>query len=60
MGFIVQKMEDEVEHHFKSEEIFISLYFLFELDKVEFFEDETLIRVAYRIYLCWPDQDPNL
>lgn len=33
---------------------------LFEFDSIEFFEDETLVTVAYRIYLCLLNQEPNL
>lgn len=56
MGLTVQKVGDEAGHHFETEEIFISLWFYI---WVELFEDEKLI-LAYRVYLCWLDQEPNL
>lgn len=57
MGFRFQKMEDEKVLCHKS---LFHYHSLFEFDSIEFFEDETLVIVAYRIYLYWLDQGPNL
>lgn len=53
MGFRVQTMEHEAEHHSESQEIRFHYHSLSEFDSIEFFEDEAFVTVAYRTYPRW-------
>lgn len=60
MRFRVRKADGGGGHHsdiLSQRKLWFHYNSLFQFDSAEFFEDEA---VAYRPYLCWLDQEPNL